>query len=65
MEYGEGTKKVKVINLDTRSFRDTLDRVNYIDSATQKKLNRYLRNPQGDMLGETQWKWLNPDFAVE
>jgi alkaline phosphatase D len=62
MEYGEGTKKVKVINLDTRSFRDTLDRVNYIDSATQKKLNRYLPNPQGDMLGETQWKWLKQEL---
>lgn len=46
--YGEKGKKVKVILLDARYFRDTLDRVNGV----------YQKNWDGQILGEEQWAWL-------
>lgn len=49
--YGSGDRQVKVILLDMRSFRDSLYR-----SAI--KGHRYDPNPDGDMLGEAQWEWL-------
>ena len=58
--------EVKVIILDTRYFRTALTP----DPSGEK---RYVPNPygEGDMLGETQWKWLeaelrnsNADFNV-
>lgn len=55
-EYGSGNKKVKVIMLDTRYFRDTLQ----AGSGVQ----RYVPNEQGDVLGETQWKWLRHELAT-
>lgn len=58
VEYGLEERKIKVINLDTRSFRDTVYRQNYFDSVTNKKLYRMVPNKSGDMLGETQWAWL-------
>jgi alkaline phosphatase D len=62
MEFGNGKRKVKIINLDTRSFRDTIFRINYIDSVTQKKAYRFEANPTGDVLGEQQWKWLEREL---
>lgn len=60
--YGSGNKKVKVILLDVRYFRDTL----MPDTLTAA---RYLPNETGDILGEEQWKWLeeqltNSDAAI-
>jgi alkaline phosphatase D len=46
-----GDKLVKIILLDTRYFRDTLD-ADFNSSA------RYLPNQEGDILGEGQWQWL-------
>ncbi|MFZ6002257.1 MAG: alkaline phosphatase D family protein [Bacteroidota bacterium] len=50
-EYGSGSQVVKVILLDTRYFRDTLIR-------SEEKGVRYVKNTDGDVLGEAQWKWL-------
>ncbi len=61
-EYGKGEKKVKVINLDTRTFRDTVYRENYIDSTTNRQLYRMVPNVTGDMLGEQQWAWLEAEL---
>jgi alkaline phosphatase D len=60
--YGSGKRKVKIINLDTRYFRDTIIREYYIDTITHKKLYRNLPNETGDMLGEAQWKWLTKEL---
>lgn len=49
--FGEGSHQVKIILLDTRSFRDTLQR-------SSKKNRRYEPNKTGDVLGEEQWAWL-------
>ncbi len=61
-KIGEGEKKVKVILLDTRYFRDPLQRSTLPDS-------RYIPTDKGDMLGEEQWAWLenelqNSDAAI-
>lgn len=53
--FGTPGKQVKVILLDTRSFRDTV----IISEAPGK---RYQPNPDGDMLGEDQWKWLEKEL---
>ncbi len=52
--YVVGAKTVKIILLDARYHRDTL----YKDA--QKK---YIANTTGDMLGETQWKWLEDELS--
>jgi alkaline phosphatase D len=62
--YGDGRKKVKVINLDTRYFRDTLAREYFIDTATQKRIYRNVINADGDILGEDQWKWLERELSA-
>ncbi len=46
--YGEGNKTVKVIVLDTRTFRDKVKR-------DEQKI--YVPDPEADILGEEQWKW--------
>jgi len=43
-------KLVKIILLDTRYFRDTLD-------TDFNSTQRYLPNEEGDILGEEQWQW--------
>jgi alkaline phosphatase D len=53
--YGKGKKSVKVILLDTRYFRDTLER-------SIEKGKRYELNQDGDVLGETQWTWLEKEL---
>lgn len=45
-----GDKLLKIILLDTRYFRDTLD-------ADLGSTARYLPNLAGDILGEEQWQW--------
>lgn len=57
---GEGKKKVKVILLDNRTFRDKVKR-------DVKKA--YVPDESADILGEEQWKWLagelkNNDAAI-
>lgn len=54
-DFGEGKKKVKVILLDTRSFRDSLKK------STEKN-GLYIQNPDGDVLGEAQWRWLEREL---
>ncbi len=49
-------KLIKIILLDTRYFRDTLDP----DNETG---NKYLPNKSGDILGEEQWKWLEKELT--
>jgi alkaline phosphatase D len=51
-------KLVKVILLDSRYFRDTI----YADTMTTA---RYLPNPEGDILGEAQWTWLEDKLSAE
>ncbi|MFZ6012247.1 MAG: alkaline phosphatase D family protein [Bacteroidota bacterium] len=64
--YSLGTKnrKVKIINLDTRSFRDTITRHYYVDSASKQRMYRNVPNLQGDVLGETQWAWLENELKT-
>jgi len=45
-------KQLKIILLDTRYFRDSLLR----DTSDIKV---YMPNPNGDILGEDQWEWLD------
>ncbi len=53
---------VLILNLDTRWFRDTLYKEFYFDSAANRKKYRYLPNPEGDLLGEAQWAWLEAEI---
>lgn len=53
--FGKGAQRIKIIIMDTRYFRDSL-------SVDPTKQRRYLPNPEGDMLGETQWKWLEDEL---
>lgn len=55
--FGPTGKQVKIINLDTRYFRDTLEREMVALSDGQKE-SRYKRVAGRDILGEEQWKWL-------
>lgn len=55
--FGEADKKVKVILLDARYFRDELKR-NILGSG-----QRYNKNETGDILGETQWEWLEKELT--
>ena len=52
--YGEGNQQVKVILLDGRYFRDTLERIDRI----------YQINPTGQILGDAQWKWLENELKT-
>lgn len=60
--FGSGKKKVKVINLDTRYFRDTLSFV--MDSLNGRPAKRYVPNPTGDLLGAAQWQWLELELRL-
>lgn len=51
--YGAQGKKVKVILLDARYFRDKVVRPN----------GRYEKNWEGTVLGETQWAWLEEELT--
>ncbi len=54
--YGSGDKKIKIILLDTRYFRDTL-------IASKAEGKRYEINETGDILGEDQWNWLEDQLT--
>ncbi|WP_461107270.1 alkaline phosphatase D family protein [Spirosoma koreense] len=51
--YGPKGKRVKVILLDARYFRDPLKKENKVN----------VPDPAGDMLGETQWQWLEQQLT--
>lgn len=53
--FGKGPQSIKVIVLDSRYFRDSLT-----EDPDPKR--RYFPNMEGDMLGETQWKWLEKEL---
>lgn len=55
--FGSEGKRVKIILLDTRYFRDELE-VN-----PDKGGARYLQNKTGDVLGFEQWKWLEKQLS--
>ncbi len=55
--FGKGGQRVKVIVMDTRYFRDEL-------TPDPSKERRYIPNTTGDMLGETQWKWLERELRT-
>ncbi len=50
--YGPEGKRVKVILLDARYFRDTIGMEN----------RTYIPNETGTILGDTQWKWLEDEL---
>ena len=51
--YGPKGQRVKVILLDARYFRDPL----------KKEGKANVPDPSGDILGETQWKWLEQQLT--
>lgn len=53
---GPKGKQVKIILLDNRWFRDR----QLLDST--KKEKTYRPNPDGDMLGQAQWQWLENEL---
>lgn len=54
--YGVDGKRVKIILLDCRYFRDTLE----VDNQTSA---RYKQNLEGDVLGKKQWQWLQKELS--
>lgn len=50
--YGPQGRQVKIILLDSRTHRDSLI----------KQDGRYVPNISGDLLGETQWQWLEKEL---
>lgn len=55
--FGTKGKRVKVILLDGRYFRDELQK------GEGDHRRRYMENPSGDMLGEAQWQWLEKELT--
>lgn len=53
--FGPEGRQVKVMLLDTRYFRDDLQ-------ASEREGVRYDPNPEGDILGEAQWNWLEKEL---
>lgn len=54
--FGKGNKKVKILLLDTRYFRDELE-------ENPARHPRYLISEEGDILGEAQWQWLEKELT--
>lgn len=52
-EFGMGDRKVKILLLDARYFRSKLEREN----------RTYMKNWDGDILGEAQWQWLEKELT--
>ena len=53
--FGEANKKVKVILLDARYFRDPVER-------RRGQNPQYIPNLKGTILGDAQWKWLEAEL---
>lgn len=60
--YGPKGRQVKVINLDTRYFRDPLTRVEVKNPQTGRPEQRYEAVEGRDVLGEDQWAWLESEL---
>ena len=58
----KGEASIKIINLDTRYFRDTVYKDYVVDTLTKKRLSYYRSNLEGDILGEEQWAWLEGEI---
>lgn len=56
--FTRAEQKIKIILLDARTFRDTLQ-------AGIDGHNRYRPNPTGDVLGEEQWQWLESELQKD
>lgn len=48
--------KVRILNLDTRTFRDSL-------TPSDEPDRRYEVNSSGDILGKAQWEWLTEELS--
>jgi alkaline phosphatase D len=60
---GEGEQRIKIINLDTRWFRDNLKR--FHKTRKSKTIGaRYRINKRGDILGKKQWEWLEHELTT-
>lgn len=57
-------REIKIINLDTRYFRDTINRVYYVDSISNKRTYKFEMNATGDVLGEAQWRWFEEELKT-
>jgi len=57
--FGESDKKVKVILLDARYFRDSIGKV-----LVEPNKYQYAPNEEGDILGEEQWNWLEKELIT-
>ncbi len=55
--FGEAGKKVKVLLLDARYFRDRVER-------RRKEYPQYIPNLTGTILGEEQWKWVEEELKT-
>ena len=55
-DYGPPEQRVRVILLDTRWFRDSLERTQGSDAT-------YITNPDGTVLGADQWRWLEQQLS--
>lgn len=53
--FGKGAQKIKVIIMDLRYFRDSLE-------EDESKAKRYEPNTTGTMLGDAQWAWLEKEL---
>lgn len=60
--YGPRGKQVKVINLDTRYFRDSLTQEVFKDPQTGRNEKRNLPSTGLDILGYAQWEWLESEL---
>lgn len=54
--YGPEGRRVKVLLLDTRWFRDPIERTTGPEAT-------YIPNESGTMLGEAQWAWLEEELS--
>ena len=54
--FGPAGRRVKVLLLDTRYFRDAL-------VASTQEDSRYGPSPEGDLLGDAQWQWLERELT--
>jgi alkaline phosphatase D len=60
--YGPPGRQVKVINLDTRYFRDSLRQELFRDPASGRMEKKNLPAPGLDILGAEQWNWLEQEL---
>ncbi|NDC78060.1 MAG: alkaline phosphatase family protein [Chitinophagia bacterium] len=61
--YGPPGRQVKVLNLDTRYFRDSLRQEAFDDPVYPGVRKRNVPVPGRDILGEGQWAWLERELT--